>query len=147
MGIEPTCSAWKADILPLNYTRRYSVLMPYYYNTRLQICQAFSEIFFKFTITDIFLIQYTAFADTMHKKERPEFLPRAFCEPCVPLRFCLSLRRLCLGRLLFIFAVFYLLLILLLSEVFLFSLSGQVRNSRCASQNQTCRHERNAYTC
>lgn len=22
MGIEPTCSAWKADILPLNYTRR-----------------------------------------------------------------------------------------------------------------------------
>ena len=21
MGIEPTCSAWKADILPLNYTR------------------------------------------------------------------------------------------------------------------------------
>ncbi len=24
MGIEPTCSAWKADILPLNYTRRLS---------------------------------------------------------------------------------------------------------------------------
>ena len=23
MGIEPTCSAWKADILPLNYTRIY----------------------------------------------------------------------------------------------------------------------------
>ncbi len=22
MGIEPTCSAWKADVLPLNYTRR-----------------------------------------------------------------------------------------------------------------------------
>ncbi len=21
MGIEPTCSAWKADVLPLNYTR------------------------------------------------------------------------------------------------------------------------------
>ena len=24
MGIEPTCSAWKADILPLNYTRGFS---------------------------------------------------------------------------------------------------------------------------
>ena len=23
MGIEPTCSAWKADILPLNYTRGF----------------------------------------------------------------------------------------------------------------------------
>lgn len=22
MGIEPTCSAWKADVLPLNYTRQ-----------------------------------------------------------------------------------------------------------------------------
>ncbi len=21
MGIEPTCSAWEADVLPLNYTR------------------------------------------------------------------------------------------------------------------------------
>lgn len=26
MGIEPTCSAWKADILPLNYTRIYNAL-------------------------------------------------------------------------------------------------------------------------
>ena len=25
MGIEPTCSAWKADILPLNYTRIYQL--------------------------------------------------------------------------------------------------------------------------
>ena len=24
MGIEPTCSAWKADVLPLNYTRQIS---------------------------------------------------------------------------------------------------------------------------
>ena len=23
MGIEPTYSAWKAEVLPLNYTRRY----------------------------------------------------------------------------------------------------------------------------
>jgi hypothetical protein len=27
MGIEPTCSAWKADVLPLNYTR--DSLRPY----------------------------------------------------------------------------------------------------------------------
>ena len=26
MGIEPTCSAWKADILPLNYTRLAGLL-------------------------------------------------------------------------------------------------------------------------
>ena len=25
MGIEPTCSAWKADILPLNYTCIFSL--------------------------------------------------------------------------------------------------------------------------
>ena len=27
MGIEPTCSAWKADILPLNYTRRLFTML------------------------------------------------------------------------------------------------------------------------
>ena len=27
MGIEPTCSAWKADILPLNYTRGFLTLI------------------------------------------------------------------------------------------------------------------------
>ncbi len=25
MGIEPTTSAWKAEVLPLNYTRKYMV--------------------------------------------------------------------------------------------------------------------------
>ena len=25
MGIEPTYSAWKADVLPLNHTRKYSI--------------------------------------------------------------------------------------------------------------------------
>ncbi len=25
MGIEPTSSAWKAEVLPLNYTRRFSI--------------------------------------------------------------------------------------------------------------------------
>ena len=28
MGIEPTLSAWKAEVLPLNYTRRVSTLWP-----------------------------------------------------------------------------------------------------------------------
>ncbi len=30
MGIEPTCSAWKADVLPLNYTR----LLPFIQQTK-----------------------------------------------------------------------------------------------------------------
>ena len=25
MGIEPTLSAWKAEVLPLNYTRRFTL--------------------------------------------------------------------------------------------------------------------------
>ena len=29
MGIEPTSSAWKAEVLPLNYTRR-NTLTPYH---------------------------------------------------------------------------------------------------------------------
>ena len=29
MGIEPTSSAWKAEVLPLNYTRFYTVLWFY----------------------------------------------------------------------------------------------------------------------
>ena len=29
MGIEPTYSAWKAEVLPLNYTRRTSLIFPY----------------------------------------------------------------------------------------------------------------------
>ena len=24
-GVEPSCSAWEADVLPMNYTRRYGV--------------------------------------------------------------------------------------------------------------------------
>ena len=38
MGIEPTCSAWKADILPLNYTRNWRFNSKYY-STRNQLCQ------------------------------------------------------------------------------------------------------------
>ena len=40
MGIEPTCSAWKADILPLNYTR---ISDRHYYNKCLSNCQEFFE--------------------------------------------------------------------------------------------------------
>jgi hypothetical protein len=29
MGIEPTPSAWKAEVLPLNYTRAYSSQTPH----------------------------------------------------------------------------------------------------------------------
>ncbi len=28
MGIEPTSSAWKAEVLPLNYTRRFQTMTP-----------------------------------------------------------------------------------------------------------------------
>ena len=35
MGIEPTCSAWKADILPLNYTRILSFNRRYYTTTAI----------------------------------------------------------------------------------------------------------------
>ena len=38
MGIEPTCSAWKADILPLNYTRNWRFNSKYYI-MRNQLCQ------------------------------------------------------------------------------------------------------------
>ena len=38
MGIEPTCSAWKADILPLNYTRGFPETITLYpFRTRLSI--------------------------------------------------------------------------------------------------------------
>ena len=36
-GIEPPCSAWEADILPLNYTRKRIVL----YQTRLENASIF----------------------------------------------------------------------------------------------------------
>ena len=42
MGIEPTRPAWKAGILPLNYTRK---LVLYYYTTFHFACQGVFEIF------------------------------------------------------------------------------------------------------
>ena len=49
MGIEPTCSAWKADILPLNYTRknwRLIIITPlaFVVNTFLSIFPALLKI-------------------------------------------------------------------------------------------------------
>src|SRR5699024_2475148 len=37
MGIEPTSSAWKAEVLPLNYTRFFSNKI--YYRQERNICQ------------------------------------------------------------------------------------------------------------
>ena len=45
MGIEPTRPAWKAGILPLNYTRDS---MLYYYTILLRICQGVFYNFFIF---------------------------------------------------------------------------------------------------
>lgn len=42
MGIEPTCSAWKADILPLNYTCEGQTFLNqlFKYNMKIRVCQA-----------------------------------------------------------------------------------------------------------
>ncbi len=43
MGIEPTCSAWKADILPLNYTCGCQTLSNQLFNCNMipAVCQEF----------------------------------------------------------------------------------------------------------
>ncbi len=47
MGIEPTRPAWKAGILPLNYTRIYAIFrLPIYYTTNLSFCQGVFRKFF-----------------------------------------------------------------------------------------------------
>ena len=49
MGIEPTRPAWKAGILPLNYTRRSPCIKPLdYYTTIVGGCQVVLEILFDF---------------------------------------------------------------------------------------------------
>ena len=59
MGIEPTCSAWKADILPLNYTRIFILfLVPFsvgfiiilHPNINVNTFFEFFFIFFKFIV-------------------------------------------------------------------------------------------------
>ena len=47
MGIEPTRSAWKAEVLPLNYIC-ISLCNDIYYITAFSICQYFFENFSKF---------------------------------------------------------------------------------------------------
>ena len=42
MGIEPTFSAWEADILPLNHTRKITILLILFYNKKF----TFYNIFF-----------------------------------------------------------------------------------------------------
>ena len=43
MGIEPTCSAWKADILPLNYTCDCQTFLSQLFNCNMipAVCQEF----------------------------------------------------------------------------------------------------------
>ncbi len=49
MGIEPTRPAWKAGILPLNYTRKKPSFKPLAYYIIMQaVCQGFFEIFPRF---------------------------------------------------------------------------------------------------
>ena len=57
MGIEPTRPAWKAGILPLNYTRVLSQQQIYYHNTILLSRTFFENIgknLYKFSDTIIF---------------------------------------------------------------------------------------------
>ena len=82
MGIEPTCSAWKADILPLNYTRIYLVFSAvlrrlYYYTTSQNKCQ----YFFLKKIKKIFIVPQTAYLPGLHckKQQASGFYPNA-CE-------------------------------------------------------------------
>ena len=47
MGIEPTSSAWKAEVLPLNYTRRWlhdDSLAPSSHTRRPQLSQTRTEV-------------------------------------------------------------------------------------------------------
>ena len=48
MGIEPTRPAWKAGILPLNYTRRSPFFKPLeHYSTKATVCQELFGIFLR----------------------------------------------------------------------------------------------------
>ena len=65
MGIEPTYPAWKAGVLPLNYTRIFHIYFVYRFNvdyltTAFSICQLFFYFFvyFIFFVFSIFLFFY-----------------------------------------------------------------------------------------
>ncbi len=73
MGIEPTRPAWKAGILPLNYTRNKLLL---YYSTTFLFCQGvFQKFLKKFFIPKSekkrqkFLIFADCFLHIFHKTE------------------------------------------------------------------------------
>ncbi len=59
MGIEPTQSAWKAEILPLNYTRPYQSDFkiiprnPSFVNTFFKKTENFSYLFYHFQDSSI----------------------------------------------------------------------------------------------
>ena len=56
MGIEPTRPAWKAGILPLNYTRiRFQ---PLYYITFVPVCQEVLGKFFTFFENIFYFVDY-----------------------------------------------------------------------------------------
>ena len=50
-GIEPSSSAWKAEVLPLNYTRKQDSFFndKYYYNNNVKINQV--KFYFKLTFS------------------------------------------------------------------------------------------------
>ena len=59
MGIEPTRPAWKAGILPLNYTPQMLclTLTLNYYNTFILICQGLFAIIFNF-LQNIWAVEF-----------------------------------------------------------------------------------------
>ena len=60
MGIEPTQPAWKAGVLPLNYTRVYAYHSVDYSTTGFLGCQAQFSLFLNFHFpdsSDIFLLK------------------------------------------------------------------------------------------
>ena len=66
MGIEPTPSAWEAEVLPLNYSRRCTI----YYILLASSCQGFYE-----DILKIFFVFFRAFQQAL----RIRILTAVFC--------------------------------------------------------------------
>ncbi len=54
MGIEPTLSAWKAEVLPLNYTRTVYQRMSFYHN----LTRVVNYIFLEFSKKAIYIVFY-----------------------------------------------------------------------------------------
>ena len=71
MGIEPTFSAWEADILPLNHTRKTTILLILFYNKKF----TFYNIFFLKLLAN--LLAYI-FLNLLSYFFHPFFLPFLF---------------------------------------------------------------------